>query len=182
MPQSQQRNSLLNRPVPESAKRRRENAKYVKYPKTSRATRSGAAAAAWKLVHTTKKSVSGHSPHNGRPAPPTLRSLHTAPAGGVLPETRAIPGQNGVVWLAGWVGWGGRGKKGTQKVWVRVKTNARRKTHRGVATKTRAHAKVLRLERKLRPPRRTLRWEKRSKKRFVFNATASSSSRVHYYQ
>lgn len=111
MPQSKQRNSLLNRPGPESAKRRRENAKYVKYPKTSRATRSGAAAAAWKLVHTTKKSVSGHSPHNGRPAPPTLRSLHTASAGGLLPETRAIPGQNGVVWLVGWGGGGAEKKK-----------------------------------------------------------------------
>lgn len=168
MPQSKQRNSLLNRPGPESAKRRRENAKYVKYPKTSRATRSGAAAAAWKLVHTTKKSVSGHSPHNGRPAPPTLRSLHTASAGGLLPETRAIPGQNGVVWLVGWGG-GGQKKKRNTKVWVRVKTNARRKTHRGVATKTRAHVKVLWLERKLRPPRRTLvRWEKRSKKKGLY--------------
>lgn len=30
--------------------------------------------------------------------PATLRSLHTASAGGFLPETRAIPRQNSVVW------------------------------------------------------------------------------------
>lgn len=37
MPRSKQRNSLLNTRVSESAKWRRENAKYVKYPKTSSA-------------------------------------------------------------------------------------------------------------------------------------------------
>ena len=94
--------------------------------------------------------------------PATLRSQHTASAGGLLPETRAIPGQNGVVWR--------KKKKNTdRKVWLRYKMNARRKTHRGVATKTRAHAKVLWLERKLRPQRRSLqRWEKRSKRRLYF--------------
>lgn len=118
MPQSKQRNSLLNRPVPESAKRRRENAKYVKYPKTSRAARSGAAAAAWKLVHTTKKRASERTLTSQWPSCPADAPLAAHRfCRGASPrnasDSWAKPGS-----LAGGVGWGGggrRGKKATQK-------------------------------------------------------------------
>lgn len=85
--------------------------------------------------------ASGHSPHNGRPAPPTLRSLLTASAGGLLPETRAIPGQNRVVWLVGWGGVGGAGGEKKQHKSVssgqneRAEENAQRRGDENTRTR-----------------------------------------------
>lgn len=154
MPRSKQGNSLLNARVSESAKWRRENAKYVKYPKTSSA--HGAEQLlllreswctqqrrVWADTHLTMAVLPRH----------TALTAHRFCRGGSLRN----PGDSSAKQCS-------LTEKTDTKVWVRYKMNARRKTHRGVATKTRAHAKVLWLERKLRPQRRTLLWWRKCSK------------------
>lgn len=155
MPRSKQRNSLLNRRVSESAKWRRENAKYVKYPKTSNAL--GAEQLLQRESWCTQQR---------RVWADTYLTMAVLPRHTALTAHRfcrgASPRNPGDSSAKQW----SLTDKTDTKVWVLYKMNARRKTHRGVATKTRAHAKVLWLECKLRPQRRTLlRWEKHSKKR-----------------